>query len=104
MMDWMQKDTRIEQVYDSAQKCLRNGIAVIFNIIVGFPHESPASIDESLRVAQVLRKMSPNFELGIFYFKPYPGNAIADQLLKEGYSFPNGLEEWAGFDYVGSAN
>jgi len=42
--------------------------------------------------------------LGIFYFKPYPGNAIAEQLLQEGYCFPNGLEEWAEFDYVGSAN
>ena len=51
----------------------------------GFPHETEASINESLRVALVLRKMSPDFELGIFYFKPYPGNAIADQLLKEGY-------------------
>ncbi len=104
MMDWMKKDIKIEQVYDSAEKCLRNGIAVIFNIILGFPHETEASINESLRVARELRKMSPDFELGIFYFKPYPGNAIADQLLKEGFQFPKGLEEWAGFDYVGSAN
>ena len=104
MMDWMKKDIKIEQVYESAEKCLRNGIAIIFNIILGFPHETESSIDESLRVARELRKMSPDFELGIFYFKPYPGNAIADQLLQEGYRFPNGLEEWAKFDYVGSSN
>ena len=104
MMDWMKKDIKIEQVYDSAEKCLRNGIAIIFNIILGFPHETQSSIDESLRVARELRKMSPDFELGIFYFKPYPGNAIAEQLLQEGYRFPNGLEEWAQFDYVGSSN
>ena len=104
MMDWMKKDIKIEQVYDSAEKCHRHGIAVIFNIILGFPHETAESINESLRVARELRKMSPDFELGIFYFKPYPGNAIADQLMKERYRFPQGLEEWAGFDYVGSAN
>ena len=104
MMDWMKKDIKIEQVYESAEKCLRHNIAVIFNIILGFPHESAESINESLRVSRELRKMSPDFELGIFYFKPYPGNAIADQLLKEGYQFPAGLKEWAGFDYVGSAN
>ena len=104
MMDWMKKDITIEQVYDSAEKCLRHGIDIIFNIILGFPHESPQSIDESLRVARQLRKMSPGFELGIFYFKAYPGNAIADELLKEGYQFPVGLEEWANFDYVGSSN
>lgn len=104
MMDWMKKDIKIEQVYESAEKCLRHGIEIIFNIILGFPHETADSINESLRVARELRKMSPDFELGIFYFKPYPGNAIADQLLKEGYRFPAGLEEWAGFDYVGSSN
>ena len=104
MMDWMKKDIKIEQVYESAEKCRRNGIAIIFNIILGFPHETAASINESLRVAKELRKMSPAFELGIFYFKPYPGNAIAEELLKEGYQFPKGLEAWAGFDYVGSSN
>ena len=104
MMDWMKKDIKIGQVYESAEKCLRHGIGVIFNIILGFPHETEESINESLRVARELRKMSPDFELGIFYFKPYPGNAIADQLLKEGYRFPEGMEEWARFDYVGSSN
>jgi len=104
MMDWMKKDIKIGQVYESAKSCVRNGIAVIFNIIVGFPHETEESIRESLRVAVDLRKMSPDFEMGIFYFKPYPGNAIADQLIGEGYRFPAGLEEWAGFDYVGSSS
>lgn len=104
MMDWMKKDIKLEQVYESAEKCFRNGIGIIFNIILGFPHESETSIEESLKVARELRRMSADFELGIFYFKPYPGNAIADQLLNEGYNFPVGLEQWAEFDYVGSAN
>ena len=103
-LDWMQKDITVEQVYDSAARCLRNNIGVLFNIIVGFPGETPESISESIRVARELRKMSPRFELAIFYFKPYPGNLIADQLLREGYRFPRGLEEWANFDYVGSRN
>jgi len=104
MMDWMKKDIKVEQVYECAEKCLRNGIAIIFNYIPGFPGESAESIDETLRVAMEMRKMSPDFELGIFYFKPYPGNAIADELTKAGYRFPAGLEEWAEFDYVGSSN
>jgi radical SAM superfamily enzyme YgiQ (UPF0313 family) len=101
MLDWMKKDIKIAQVYETAAKCLRHRIDVLFNIIVGFPHETPESINESLRVARELRKMSPRFELAIFYFKPYPGNHIADQLLREGYRFPQGLDEWAEFDYVG---
>ena len=104
MMNWMKKDIKIEQVYESAEKCVKNGIAVIFNMILGFPNETPESIEETLRVSRRLRKMSADFELGMAYFKPYPGNAIADQLTNEGYRFPKGLSEWANFDYIGSSS
>ncbi len=103
MLDWMKKDIKIEQVFDSAEKCLRQGIGVIFNFIVGFPDEPDESVAESLRVARQLRAMSPDFEISIFYYKPYPGNPIADMLLQKGYQFPRTLEEWAEFDYVGAS-
>jgi hypothetical protein len=48
--------------------------------------------------------MSGNFELAIFYFKPYPGNPIADRLKAQRYQFPASLQEWAEFDYIGSSN
>jgi hypothetical protein len=48
--------------------------------------------------------MSSEFELAVFYFKPYPGNPIADRLRAENYRFPESLEEWAAFDYIGSSN
>ena len=38
----------------------------------------------------------------IYYYKPYPGNKIADELAAGGYRFPSGLEEWSDFDYVDS--
>ena len=103
MLDWMKKDITVAQVFDSAEKCLRHGIGVIFNIIVGFPGEPPESVAESLGVAKKLRAMSPDFEVAIFYYKPYPGNPIADTLVQEGYRFPRTLDAWAEFDYVGSS-
>ncbi len=103
MLDWMKKDITIEQVFACAEKCRRQGIAVLFNLIVGFPGESPEGVHETLRVAKQLRAMSPDFEVAIFYYKPYPGNEIADMLLRQGHRFPRTLEEWAEFDYVGSS-
>jgi hypothetical protein len=47
-----------------------------------------------------LRKMSSKFNMGIFYYKPYPGNKIADELMAKGFKFANTLEEWSDFDYV----
>jgi len=103
MLDWMKKDIKLEQVYESAEKCRRHGVAILFNLIVGFPDEPPESIDETLRAAKRLRALSPNFEVAIFFFKPYPGNEIADMLRRRSYQFPKTLEEWAEFDYIGSA-
>lgn len=103
MLDWMKKDIKLEQVFDSAEKCKRAGVGIIFNVIVGFPHEPPESITESLRVAKELRAMSSDFEVAFFYYKPYPGNEIADMLVRDGYQFPKTLREWADFDYVGSS-
>jgi radical SAM superfamily enzyme YgiQ (UPF0313 family) len=103
MLDWMKKDIKVEQVFASAEQCVRHGIGAIFNLIVGFPGESDDSVQESLAVARQLRAMSPAFQVAIFYYRPYPGGEIAEQLVREGYKFPQTLAEWADFDYVGAA-
>jgi radical SAM superfamily enzyme YgiQ (UPF0313 family) len=100
MLRRIKKDITITQVMDSAEKCRRHGIGIIFNLIVGFPHEPEDSVDASLEIAKQLRAMSADFEAAIFFYRPYPGNAIADELLRDGYRFPQTLAEWADFDYI----
>ncbi len=100
MLDWMQKDIKLEHIFDTAKKCIRYGIAINFSIIVGFPGETEESISATLNMVKELRKMSSTFNMGIFYYKPYPGNKIADELLAKNYQFPATLEAWSNFDYV----
>jgi len=102
MLDWMKKDITIDQVFECAERCCRHGIGAIFNVIVGFPGESSDSVQESLEAGRRLRAMSPDFQLAVFYYWPYPGNEIAEGLQRDGYQFPRSLEDWADFDYVGS--
>ena len=103
MMDWMQKDIKLEQVYECAERCLKHNISVIFPFIVGFPGESQANFNKSLTMALELSSMSEKFNTPIFYFKPYPGSKITMDAVKDGYQLPTSLEEWAKFDYIGSA-
>jgi radical SAM superfamily enzyme YgiQ (UPF0313 family) len=103
-IDWIQKDIKVEDMWITAEKLVRHNIGAIINVIVGFPGESAESVSETLRVAQELRAMSSEFELAVFYFKPYPGNPIADRLKADNYRFPATLEAWAAFDYIGSSN
>ena len=100
MLKRIRKDIRIEQVFQTAEKMLKYGIAGHFPFIVGFPDESDASIQASLDVAKKLRSMSPDFLTPIYYFKPYPGSELVIEAVARGFRLPETLEAWSEFDYV----
>lgn len=103
MMDWLKKDIKMEQVYVCAERCKALGIAVIFPFIVGFPEETDTSVAATVAMAKKLNSMHPDFSTPIFYFKPYPGSSITDEVLKKGYVLPKTIHEWSDFDYIGSS-
>jgi radical SAM superfamily enzyme YgiQ (UPF0313 family) len=102
MLDWMKKDVKLEQVFVSAEKCRRHGVAVLFNLIVGFPDEPPESIAATLNVAKTLRAMGPDFQVALFYYRPYPGTPITDDLARRGHPLPRSLGEWAAMESDGA--
>jgi radical SAM superfamily enzyme YgiQ (UPF0313 family) len=102
MLKWMKKDITLEQIYLVAEKCVRHDIAVDFPMIVGFPGETEESMWATLRIAKMLRALSPKFKTQIFFYQPYPGSPIAEAVREKGYPMPKTLEEWADFDFVGA--
>ncbi len=103
MLKRIKKDITVAQVFTTAEKLARHNIGAIWNFIVGFPDEPDDSFEAGLRIARQLRAMSPDFEVAVFFYKPYPGNELADQVRASDYDFPCTLEDWANFDFVGSA-
>lgn len=100
MMKRILKDTTIDAVLETAAKCRQFNVAAIFSFIVGFPDETPDELESTLGLIKTLRAMSPSFETPVFYYKPYPGSALAASV---GEAAPKTLEDWAMFDYVGGA-
>jgi len=100
MLIRIRKDIRIEQVFQTAERMLKYGIAGHFPFIVGFPDESDASVRATLECAQRLRSMSPDFLTPIYYFKPYPGSELVIEAVSRGFQLPQTLEDWSQFDYV----
>jgi anaerobic magnesium-protoporphyrin IX monomethyl ester cyclase len=98
MLDWMKKDATVEQVFVTAGKCRDAGISVLCNLIVGFPGETHESVMATLRAAKRLRAYGPNFQIAMFYYRPYPGTPIADAVSRAGYKGPATLEEWSRFE------
>jgi radical SAM superfamily enzyme YgiQ (UPF0313 family) len=99
----IRKDVTLDQVFITAEKLRHHGIAGQFPFIVGFPGEPRESIQASLDVALRLRAMSPDFRTPFFYFRPYPGATLTEDAVRDGYRLPASLDEWAAFDFVGSA-
>lgn len=103
MMDLLNKDIKLEQVFQCADWCEKLGIGAIFPFIVGFPNETDEQVEESKKVIRRLAGMTTNFDTPIFYFKPYPGTQITIDAVKKGeYVLPKTIREWAKFDYIGS--
>lgn len=111
-LDWLDKDMTLDQVHRTAALCARYHVGAIFNFIVGFPGEPEASVRATLALAKALRRMHPAFETPIFYYRPYPGSPLAERLAARvpgetggaqgcGDAFPQTLDGWADFDYVG---
>ncbi|PYQ98233.1 MAG: B12-binding domain-containing radical SAM protein [Acidobacteria bacterium] len=98
MLDWMKKDLKVEQVFVTAEKCRRHGIAVLCNLIVGFPDEPPESVAATLDAAKALRALGPDFQVALFYYRPYPGTPITDALARRGHPLPRSLDEWAAIE------
>ncbi|MBX7242461.1 MAG: B12-binding domain-containing radical SAM protein [Bacteroidia bacterium] len=104
MLNWLKKDIKLTQVYEAADRCKKFNVAVNFPFIVGFPNETDESIKASLSVAQYLHSLHPKFSTPIFYFKPYPGSGITQEVVNQGYQLPTSLEEWSDFDFVGGVS
>jgi anaerobic magnesium-protoporphyrin IX monomethyl ester cyclase len=96
----IRKDIKIEQVFETAEKMRKYGLAGNFPFIVGFPDERDSDIQASLDCAKKLRSMSPDFATPIFYFKPYPGSELVNEAVARGFRLPQTLEAWAEFDFV----
>lgn len=99
MLDWLEKDLTLEQIYATAEKMVRHGVAGVFPFIVGFPGETEQSVEATLACIKKLRRWSPSFEVALGFYQPYPGSPIAELAWKSGYPRPQSLDQWATFDF-----
>ncbi len=78
---YIRKPFTLARAKDVADMCRRHGIATVAYFIIGFPGESLAQIENSMRFARDLRTdyMIP------FIFNPLPGSELWQRCLEEGY-------------------
>ena len=85
---------RVDEMYETARKAELGGIHVTFNLIFGYPGETEADRNETLRTMGDIARTFWNVSFSPNIFTPYPGIPIWPQLRELGIREPQSLREW----------
>ncbi|MFI7337022.1 B12-binding domain-containing radical SAM protein [Streptomyces sp. NPDC050085] len=99
LQDVVKKEITREGILDVAAEIADNGILGSYTFIVGFPGESPQEQDDTYRLIEELRDLSPTPESRVHLFAPYPGTPLYDEALAHGFEPPDTFAGWANYDY-----
>ncbi|MFJ4679204.1 B12-binding domain-containing radical SAM protein [Kitasatospora sp. NPDC088783] len=89
ILEQMDKRITAEMTERTTRRLLQQGINVKGYFILGFPGETRADADATIRHIHDLWKLSDHhpgtFRASVFTFRPYPGSPVWDHLVRQGY-------------------
>jgi anaerobic magnesium-protoporphyrin IX monomethyl ester cyclase len=80
----IEKETKIEDIYDAHRRCRTLGIRTYATFLVGSPGETERTVNATIRVATGIR---PNLAM-FFVATAYPGTPLYDQAVAQGLVEP----------------
>lgn len=98
VLDYVQKGTVVEDNLTVARICAQHQIPAAFTFIVGFPGIE-GDIEPTLRQVIALKEISPEFDVKIHFYYPFPGSKLYQKACEYGYEEPRSLMEFSGNDY-----
>jgi len=99
ILELVKKQETVEQ-YRAANAALAStGIQATYNFMMGFPTETEEELKSTVNLILDLTASNPNAHVAGFYvFVPYPGSALYDLALENGFQPPESLEGWSRFN------
>jgi radical SAM superfamily enzyme YgiQ (UPF0313 family) len=95
ILDLMTKGIVVQQTLDSNERCKKFGITPVFGLMVGYPTETFAEINQTIDLGFRIKKENPGAQLETMaIFTPLPGTPDFNLSLKHGLVPPQSLEEW----------
>ncbi len=95
ILDLMTKGIVVQQTLDSNERCKKFGITPVFGLMIGYPTETFAEINQTIDLGFRIKKENPGAQLETMaIFTPLPGTPDFNLSLKHGLVPPQSLEEW----------
>ncbi len=93
------KGEGVEDFLEANRRMAETDIHPLYNFMMGFPTETHEEVMQSVDLALRLLDENRKAQLSGFYVcVPYPGTDLFDLALKEGFTIPKSLDEWATFN------
>ena len=79
----IKKKVKLERMNESIRAAKRLGLVLRANLLIGFPHETRAQVQQTIRYGLALAWQGVD-DVGISLFAPYPGSEIFADLVSRG--------------------
>lgn len=100
VLDLMQKGITVEQTVEANLRCQKHGITPAFALMIGYPTETFAEMNETIDLAYRLRRDNPNAEFeAMTTYTALPGTPDWHLALKHGLQEPASLEDWMNWNF-----
>jgi len=102
VLDQIKKEYRVEEIVVAAERAARFGIGIGYSFITGFPGETERDFLATLDVIKAIRRKSTRLETVVYFYSPYPGTELVQELERRGLKLPDRLEAWKDFNIEGA--
>ena len=99
LLEMIKKDVTVEQVVEANRKLIPYPIVPIYLFMMGLPSETPAELEQSIRLAVQLTDENPRAVKTFNIYTPYPGTQLYDICVEQGLREPEDLEGWGYFNF-----
>ncbi|GAB4550446.1 MAG: hypothetical protein OHK0023_16370 [Anaerolineae bacterium] len=84
------------------QRMKQYGIVPELSFVLGNPPDPMADIEASVKFIRKLKAINPAIELILYIYTPVPqpGTELYDEALRQGFRFPETLEDWVNDDWT----
>jgi anaerobic magnesium-protoporphyrin IX monomethyl ester cyclase len=92
----MDKKLTTADIVACARRCRAHGIVPEFSFVLGNPKDPERDVDETISFVHRLKSVVPESEILFFVYTPVPQpGALFEDAMRQGFRFPERLEQWA---------
>lgn len=95
----VKKDTTLDVIERVNKKASKYPIIIKYTFMGGFPTETEEEFLDTMRFRRRLQEENEYATAPIFFYTPFPGTAMFDLAIENGFNPPKTLLEWADFDF-----